>query len=820
MMFGSGRVQLTPPYREVSLPLTEMVVNDSFQARQEQTAATNPKISNTDVDRVIDRGGLQKPAPTAMPPSSAIPAATPIPTPGKWPVGFYTLTKAGALTIDESDPPSDPLIDRSYLDGYRIRLWATHIQPDATGDPDIDSVTFDWTLLNNAREIAAAHGKKLGVSIAWGRSSPRWLYLKGAYKFQVDPADNDLNNAGFDMPLPWDPVYRTYLYNFIDAFAARYDSDPTISYVVITGFQQRVENRLVNIFDASVVITDAVTSNSGAFGKVASNSAKFLTRAGASSIVGKTIFDNTGDNDLSVFRGETVVCDPATIPGCPAAPTDTTVYLSKQVSVPGADFTANIEEWIPGQGDEWKLNQEAVALGYADEPPLKDEVYSDKTWQPYYPDLTSGFASTRAYLPAVTTIIDKWTTAFVQTPILLTGQLPFSDANPWAATTESAIKHYLDGKPLGGYMVASLYALCPADYTGVRQLQVKPKGDQWIYALNKDEVYRGAVCADGSAVPAFGPQRAHDIAQGAWEKGDSFMEGYYPDMATEDAPTKAVWVEERARFGAPNPTLMTPSVLANISTRLVIGNGDKVGIGGFIVTGTQPKKVIVRAIGPSLPVAGAIEDPLLALHDLDGALLASNDDWQSVQESEILASGLPPPNKLESAIVATLPASPQGMAYTAVISGANNRVGLGMVEVYDLDLAADSRLANISTRGAVEAGDGVLIGGIIVVGSEPQNVILRALGPSLGEVGLSGLLPDPILELRDGNGAVLASNDDWRETDEAAITAAGLPPADDLEAAIVATLPGSSGGIAYTAIVRGANGATGVALVEAYALAP
>ena len=117
------------------------------------------------------------------------------------------------------------------------------------------------------------------------------------------------------------------------------------------------------------------------------------------------------------FAAETVVCDPATTPGCPAAPTDTTVYLSKKVLVPSNNITAHIGEWIPGQGDEWKLNQLAIASGYDDKPPVKGEIFSEKTWRPYYPDMTSGFASTRAYLPAVTAIVNKWTSAFVHTPI-------------------------------------------------------------------------------------------------------------------------------------------------------------------------------------------------------------------------------------------------------------------------------------------------------------------------------------------------------------------------------------------------------------------
>ena len=131
-------------------------------------------------------------------------------------------------------------------------------------------------------------------------------------------------------------------------------------------------------------------------------------------------------------------------------------------------------------------------------------------------------------------------------------------------------------------------------------------------------------------------------------------------------------------------------------------------------------------------------NPTLGLYGASGVLLASNDDWRSAQQAEILASGIRAHERSESAIVATLPASPGGIGYTAIMSGANNTTGIGLVEVYDLDATADSRLANISTRGAVETGDGVLIGGIIVVGNDPQNVILRALGPSLGEAGVTG----------------------------------------------------------------------------------
>ncbi len=237
-------------------------------------------------------------------------------------------------------------------------------------------------------------------------------------------------------------------------------------------------------------------------------------------------------------------------------------------------------------------------------------------------------------------------------------------------------------------------------------------------------------------------------------------------------------------------------------------------IGGFIVTGTQPTKVIVRAIGPSLnvngvPVAGKLEDPTLELDGPGGVVIASNDNWRSTQEAEIIASTVPPTNKLESAIVATLPAN--STDYTAIVRGVNNTTGIALVEVYHFDQAVDSKLANISTRGFVQTGDNVLIGGLIVRGTDPANTLIRAIGPSLP---VEGALADPSLELRDGNGAIIGSNDNWRSDQEAEIIATTIPPTIDAESAIVAALaPGN-----YTAIVRGANNTMGIALVEAYQL--
>lgn len=253
----------------------------------------------------------------------------------------------------------------------------------------------------------------------------------------------------------------------------------------------------------------------------------------------------------------------------------------------------------------------------------------------------------------------------------------------------------------------------------------------------------------------------------------------------------------------------TPGKLLNISTRLRVLTEDNVLIGGFIITGTEPKTVIARAIGPALGnfgIANPLADPTLELNG--NGLVVSNDNWRDTQETEIAASGLAPSEDLESAIIATLDPG----AYTAIVRGVGGVTGVGLVETYDLDAAAGS-LANISTRGFVETGDNVLIGGFIVGGGE-ASVLVRAIGPSLTAFGVPGALQDPTLELHDGSGTALMTNDDWKETQQAEIEAQGLAPGDDRESAILALLP--PGG--YTAIVRGASDTTGVGLVEVYHL--
>jgi plastocyanin len=252
----------------------------------------------------------------------------------------------------------------------------------------------------------------------------------------------------------------------------------------------------------------------------------------------------------------------------------------------------------------------------------------------------------------------------------------------------------------------------------------------------------------------------------------------------------------------------------NISTRVRVQTGENVMIGGFIITGGESKKVIIRALGPSLQQAGLIDaltDPLLELRSSDGALLRSNDNWKESQQTEIQSTGIPPPNDAEAAIVVPLPPN----AYTAIVRGKNGGTGAALVEVYDLASATYSRLANISTRGLVQAADNVMIGGFILGnGDGMAKVIVRAIGPSLAQAGISGALADPTLELRDRNGAVVQSNNNWKESQQAEIQATGVAPQNELESAIITSLPADS----YTAIVAGKDGGVGVGLVEVYQL--
>lgn len=258
------------------------------------------------------------------------------------------------------------------------------------------------------------------------------------------------------------------------------------------------------------------------------------------------------------------------------------------------------------------------------------------------------------------------------------------------------------------------------------------------------------------------------------------------------------------------------SILANISTRLRVQNGENVLIGGMIATGTAGKKVIVRAIGPTLTdfgLPGALSDPTLELFQ-GNALVASNNDWRSSpQQAEIQSSGLAPTKDAESAIIATLTPNQN---YTAIVRGNNGEAGIGVVEAFDLDQAVAAKLGNISTRGFVDVDDSVMIAGVIVgpAGGGTVRVLVRALGPTLGDFGVQGFLADPTVDLVNSSGTVIRSNDSWQSdpSQSALIQGAGLAPTYGQEAALVETLlPG-----AYTAVVRGAARTTGVGLVEVY----
>ena len=258
---------------------------------------------------------------------------------------------------------------------------------------------------------------------------------------------------------------------------------------------------------------------------------------------------------------------------------------------------------------------------------------------------------------------------------------------------------------------------------------------------------------------------------------------------------------------------ITPSAaqLLNISSRLRAQTGDNTLIGGFIVTGSNAKKVVVRALGPSTQVPGFLADPVLELHDSTGALVTSNDNWgDSLEAAQIQATGLAPVDSKESAILRILNPG----AYTAVVRGKNNSIGTAVVEAYDLDPTNNSKLANLATRGFVQTGDNILIAGFITGNRNTNiNVLLRAMGPSLaGQVPTA--LADPIMELHDSNGATLATNDNWQDTQKTQIEQTGIPPGNPKESAIVSSLPPG----AYTALVRGVNNAVGNAVVEVYNL--
>lgn len=242
-----------------------------------------------------------------------------------------------------------------------------------------------------------------------------------------------------------------------------------------------------------------------------------------------------------------------------------------------------------------------------------------------------------------------------------------------------------------------------------------------------------------------------------------------------------------------------------------VQTGDNVGIGGFIVTGSVPKRVLIRAVGPSLTNLGipnALANPVLELHGPGAFATVTNDNWADTQTAEIVATGIPPTHQLESAIVATLAPG----AYTAIMRGSGQASGVALVEVYDLSQGGKSELANLSTRAFVSTDNNIVIAGFMLAGND--RIVVRGIGPSLTAMGVPNALANPGLELRDNNGTLLLANDNWQDNQVAAgeLIASGLAPANTLESAIVATLPA---GI-YTVLLSGQNNGTGVGVVEVY----
>ena len=316
----------------------------------------------------------------------------------------------------------------------------------------------------------------------------------------------------------------------------------------------------------------------------------------------------------------------------------------------------------------------------------------------------------------------------------------------------------------------------------------------------------------------------YDPASGTWSATGSLVFARWTHTATLLPNGKALVAGGFSSFSGGElasaelynmSQLDTTQPLLNISTRARVLTQDEVLIGGFIITGAQDKTVLIRGIGPSLTTFGIampLADPTLELHDHTSALIVSNDNWRDSQQSQISATGLAPSSDSESVILATLAPG----AYTAVLRGKAMTTGTGLVEVYDVDQNPNTQITNLSARGFVGTGDDVMIGGTIFRGSPgtAYRVLVRAIGPSLANMGVATPLLDPALSLHDANGNVITTDDNWKDSQQSEIAATGLAPTDDRESAVIVTLPGG----AYTAIVRGVNGATGVGLVDVFNL--
>ncbi|MDP9097675.1 MAG: hypothetical protein M3N48_01590 [Verrucomicrobiota bacterium] len=325
------------------------------------------------------------------------------------------------------------------------------------------------------------------------------------------------------------------------------------------------------------------------------------------------------------------------------------------------------------------------------------------------------------------------------------------------------------------------------------------------YALN-NQLYTSFAYTDEHGMASLA---AYDHAWGLAGNPENLAASGFRDFAIQQVTVSGSDISVTLTL---EPLPPTGNTLVNLSTRGIVQTGDNVLIGGFIVPGYAPKRVLIRAIGPSLSnfgVNGALSDTTLTLFNGAGAQLGFNDNWvDSLDKQAIIDTTVPPSNNKESAIIATLPPG----NYTAKVAGVGSATGVALVELYDLDSFSSSTLANIATRGRIDQGENVLIAGYIVGGYTPQQVVVRAIGPSLTQFGVPGALADPFLELRNAQGTVLISNNDWQDSQKQELIDTTLAPSNPKESALVTTLtPGN-----YTAVISGVGGTTGVGLAEVY----
>jgi YVTN family beta-propeller protein len=473
--------------------------------------------------------------------------------------------------------------------------------------------------------------------------------------------------------------------------------------------------------------------------------------------------------------------------------------------------------WVLGQNQIFQIN---ATTGASTGPSITGFIYSGSL--EISPDRTKLYYGQYGLSP---TTMYKYDVSGVTPMLRLQTETGFNGEDLTLSHNGNFICH-TNGAGLNGYDITKFRT---SDFASLGSYVTGPYPQ--ALAFSPDDSVAYASVHTGSGIQVFDANRFGSLGT---------ISG--PEVATKlavDSAGRYLFAGYTAYFGDFTGTRvydvspLPGSHLNNISTRSFVQTGDNVVIGGFIVQGIQPKRVIIRAIGPELTqygVPNALANPTLELHDSNGGLIASNDNWMSTiiggiittnQAHDIQNSGHAPTDGRESAIVADLPPG----NYTAIVRGVNDITGVGLVEVYDLSTDANSILGNISTRASVQTGDNVMIGGFIIQGTQSKRVIVRAIGPELGgpPYNIPGALANPTLELHDHTGHLIASNDNWQHTIIGGIITgnqvpdirnSGLAPGDPSESAIIAELPAGN----YTAIVRGVNDTTGVALVEVYDL--